>query len=248
MATFKSKEDGARNQVPLHRFQERVGAFRAVIHMIANRAELEPRILGTLQASLHKVVSLFLSFGQTNPALIFGDDQEEGINRMISDAEAYEDNQGMEGIPDDSPSKLSQSQELMLTGEKTVEHERARQDNVRKRKQRRVRKLLASLNGLSADLFATISVAERQIAVLQDLHSVFATSYRTKTRGSGKGYPSRRNPFYQNVAPIPILSENPEQIWPDTLDTIDEVVQERKSFIQKVKELVENMDVRRKIV
>lgn len=48
--------------------------------------------------------------------------------------------------------------------------------------------------------------------------------------------------------PIPILSENPEQIWPKTLDTVDEVVRERKSFIKRVRELVENMEVRRKIV
>ena len=59
MATFRSKEDSARDQVPLHRFQERVGAFRAMIHMIANRTELELRILGKLQTSLHKLVSLF---------------------------------------------------------------------------------------------------------------------------------------------------------------------------------------------
>ena len=36
--------------------------------------------------------------------------------------------------------------------------------------------------------------------------------------------------------------------YPRCLDTIDEVVPERKSFIKKVKELVENMDIRRKIV
>jgi len=49
---------------------------------------------------------------------------------VISDAEVYQDNQGME------------------------------------RKQERVRDLLAALNKLSADLFAAISVVERQIAVL----------------------------------------------------------------------------------
>ena len=59
MATFRSKEDNARDQVPLHRFQERIGAFRATIHMIANRTDLELRILGKLQTSLHKLVSLF---------------------------------------------------------------------------------------------------------------------------------------------------------------------------------------------
>ena len=126
------------------------------------------------------------------------------------------------------------------------EAEQVRQNNIRERKQRKVRGLLASLNSFSAALFAAISVAERQIAILQDIHSVFLTSYRTKTRDHQEGY--RRNPFHRNFAPIPILSENPEQIWPNTLDTVDEVVRERKSFIKKLKELVENMDIRRKIV
>ena len=58
MATFRSKEDSARDQVPLRRLQERVGAFRALVHMIANRTELEVRTLGNLQADLHKLVSL----------------------------------------------------------------------------------------------------------------------------------------------------------------------------------------------
>jgi len=58
MATFRSKEDGAKNQAPLHRFQERIGAFRAMIHMIANRMELELRTLGKLQTSLYNLVGL----------------------------------------------------------------------------------------------------------------------------------------------------------------------------------------------
>ena len=115
------------------------------------------------------------------------------------------------------------------------------------RKQERVHDVLVTLNRLSADLFATVNVAERQIAVLQDVHSVFLISYRIKTKDYEKGY-LRRNPFYRSATPIPILSENSEQIWPNTLDTIDEVVRERKSFIKKVKGLVENMDIRRKIV
>ncbi|PUU82950.1 hypothetical protein B9Z19DRAFT_1190011 [Tuber borchii] len=190
MAIFRSKEDGTKDQVPLHRFQERVGAFRAMIHMIANRTELELRALRKLQVSLCKL--------------------EEDIDRMISDADLNKDDQAA--------------------------------------KQKRVQDLLVALNRLSADFFAAISVAERQIAVLQDLHSVFLTSYRTKTKDYEKGYPLRRNPFYRNVVPIPILLENPEQIWPNTLDTIDEVVRERESFIKKVGKLVENMDIRRKIL
>ena len=91
-------------------------------------------------------------------------------------------------------------------------------------------------------------MVERQIAVLQDLHNVFATSYRTRAKEYEKGRPLRGNPFHKNVAPIPILSENSEQIWPYALDTIDEVIRERKSFINKVKDLVERMDMRRQIV
>ena len=58
MATFKSKEDSAKDRAPLHRFQERIGAFRALTHMIANLAESELRTLEKLQASLRKLVGL----------------------------------------------------------------------------------------------------------------------------------------------------------------------------------------------
>jgi len=187
-----------------------------------------------------------------NPAVIFEGDQEEDINQMISDAEIYEDDQGMKRIPDDEPLHLELPPGVNLTEEEIskweVDYHRARQDEIQKRKQKRVRDLLTALNRLSADLFAAISVAERQIAVLQDLHSVFLTSYLTRTKDYEEQRLPRRNPFHKNVAPIPILSENFEQIWPNTLDTIDEVVRERKSFIKKVEKLVENMDIRRKIV
>ena len=59
MATFRSKEDSARDQVPLHRFQERVSTFRAMIHMIANRTESELWALRKLQGTLCKLVSPF---------------------------------------------------------------------------------------------------------------------------------------------------------------------------------------------
>ena len=121
-------------------------------------------------------------------------------------------------------------------------------DRWMKRKQDRIQDLLTSLDVLATSLFAAISVAERQIVVLQDLHSVFSTSYRTKAKDYEKGYPLRRNPFYKNIVPIPILLENPQQIWPNTLETIEEVVRERESFIRKIRGLVENMDIRRKIV
>ena len=64
MATFKSKEDSATGQVPLHRFQERIGAFRAVVHMIANRMDSELWTLRKLQVSLCKLVSLFSPFAK----------------------------------------------------------------------------------------------------------------------------------------------------------------------------------------
>jgi len=72
MATFRSKEDSAKDQVPLHRFQERIGAFRAIIHMIANRGSSELRTLERLQASLHQLVSLFSPLAKINTALIWG--------------------------------------------------------------------------------------------------------------------------------------------------------------------------------
>ena len=197
---------------------------------------------------------------------------------MISDASTYEDNQGIElgddppdpesslqmGITDEARQRLyrdykqaqlhyeqarqDDGQALQDYERAQQDYERSRQERVQKRKQKRVRDLLTSLNRLSAALFAAISVTERQISVLQDIHSVFLTSYRTNAKDEEKGYPFRRSPLHHNIVSIPILSENPEQIWPNTLDTIDHVVLERKSFIQKVKELVENMDIRRKIV
>lgn len=172
---------------------------------------------------------------------------------MISDAEVYENDQGMERIPQDEPQRVKLPTGLNFTEEEEYQlevelYDRARQKNIQKRKQKRVRDLLTVLNGLSANLFAALSVAERQIAVLQDLHSIFFTSYRTKSKDYEKGYPLRRNPFHKNVVTIPILSENPEQMWPNTLETINEVVRERESFIKNIKELVENMDIRRKIV
>ena len=169
----------------------------------------------------------------------------------MSDAKIYEHDQGMKWIPGEEPLD-PESLDPTLTKEErskwAMDHNRARQTKIQKRKQNRVRNLLAALNRLSSSLFATISVAKRQITVLQHLHSVFLTSYRTKAKEYQKGYPLRRNPFHRNVATIPILSENPEQIWPNALDTINEVVRERESFIMEVKELVENMDIRGKIV
>ncbi|PUU82963.1 hypothetical protein B9Z19DRAFT_1040118 [Tuber borchii] len=188
MATFRSKEDSAKDQAPLHGSQERVGAFRAMIQMISNRMDSESWTLGKLQVALCKL--------------------EQDIDQMISD----EDGQEME------------------------------------RKQKRFQNLLTSLNRLSGGLFAAIAVAERQIAVLQDLHGLFLTSCRTKINDYEKGYPLRQNPFYKNIAPIPILSENSEQIWPNTLDTIDEVVREKRCFITRIEALVENMKIKRKFL
>jgi len=116
------------------------------------------------------------------------------------------------------------------------------------RNHRRVQDSITSLNGISASLLSAISVAERQIAILQDLQDLFLASCRTKIKDYEKGYPLRQNPFYRNIAPIPILSENSEKIWPNTLDAIDKVVEGRKCFIEKVKELVGSMENRRKFV
>ena len=58
MATFRSKEDSIKDHVPLHRFQEHIGAFRAMIRMVANRMGSELWILGKLQASFYNLVSL----------------------------------------------------------------------------------------------------------------------------------------------------------------------------------------------
>jgi len=251
MAIFRSKEDSAKNQVPLHRLQERTGAFRTMVHMIANRMDGESWIFEKLQARLCKLVSLFSPLA--NELIInFEDDQEEGIDKMISGARTHEDNQGMEGISDDYPQPVVPSQEMRLTVDEKwqwgEDHELVWQNNVWKRKQRRIQGLFASLNRLSASLLAAISVSERQIAVLQNLRDLFFTSCRTKIKDYEKGYPLRENPFYKNIAPIPILSENCEQIWPNTLNTIDDVVREKKSFIKKAQELVENTDIQRKIV
>ena len=78
MATFRSKEDSAIDQVPLYWLQEPIGAFCAMIHMIANNMDSELWTLGKLQASLCKLVSLF-SLGQKSSALILG-----AIRRRIS--------------------------------------------------------------------------------------------------------------------------------------------------------------------
>ena len=107
---------------------------------------------------------------------------------------------------------------------------------------------LASLNTLSEGLVAAISVAERQIAVLHDLQTVFSTIYRTKATDPEKGYTLRQSPFVKNIALTPILSEDPEQVWPNILGAIDEVVQERKSFIEKIKGLLKSVETRRYIV
>ena len=123
-------------------------------------------------------------------------------------------------------------------------YERPRRSNVPKR---RIRDLLASLNRLSAGLFASIGVADRQITVLRDIYSIFSISYKRKTRDREEIHPLRQKPF-QNIALAPIPLGNPEQIWPDTLDTIDEVVRERKYFIEKIKMLVENMEISKEIV
>ena len=186
-------------------------------------------------------------------ALIFEGNQEEDIDQMISDAKKYENNQGMEPNPDDVPLELQyllksipEEEEELLRKEKV--YEQALQKNVLNRKRERVRDLLTSLNRLSASLFAAISVAERQIAVLQDLYTLFLTRDQTKTKAREGGYPLRHNSSFKDTAPTLTLSENAEQLWPGDLVAIDRVVRERESFIKKIKVLVENMGARRETV
>jgi len=113
---------------------------------------------------------------------------------------------------------------------------------------KKVPDFLASLNTLSEGFFAAISVAERQVVVLQDLHAVFSTSYRANAKARERGSPLGQNPFCKNTALAPTLSACPEQGRSTISDTIGNVVQERKSFIEKIKGLVENVDIRRNIV
>ncbi|PUU82954.1 hypothetical protein B9Z19DRAFT_1190015 [Tuber borchii] len=234
MATFRSKEDSAKDQVPLHYPQKCISAFDAMVHMIANRMYPELYTLGKLQASLCKL--------------------EEDINQMISDAKTYEDNQGMERIPDHEPQlrgfwrRLPSS--LMKKQKSSYPYERARQNRVHKCKQRRVRDLLTSLNSLSAALFAAIAVAERQTVVLLDLRKMLLASCQTEatSKNHEERYPPHRSPSYKRVPGILTPLKYPEQEWRNILGTINEMVQERKSFIQKIKELVENMDIRGEIL
>ena len=59
MATFRSKEDSDKGQIPVHHFQQRISAFGSVVHMISNRTKSELLALEKLQESLRTLVSLF---------------------------------------------------------------------------------------------------------------------------------------------------------------------------------------------
>ncbi|PUU79841.1 hypothetical protein B9Z19DRAFT_1063916 [Tuber borchii] len=228
VAIFRSKEDNSRDQVPLHHFQERIGAFYATVHMIANRMDSE---------------ALIVEYGK-----------EEDIDRVILDEKTSEDNKVMKGTPASELHQLELPLGVALTEKQEPKGDedckRAQQDKVQKRKQRRVRDLLISLNRLSASLFAAISVAERQVAVLQDLHSVLLTGYLPIHKSPEKRYPLRRNRLYKNTSIdlTPVLPEHNDQARVNILDAIDGVAQERECFIKKIKDLVENMGVRRKIL
>ncbi|PWW79095.1 hypothetical protein C7212DRAFT_360616 [Tuber magnatum] len=222
MATFRSKEDKNKDQVPLHHFQERICAFRAMIHMIANRMDLELWTMEKLEASLWI------------------------LDRIISEPNSHGSDQEMNEIPNTLPELPPGITLPPREQSRTKDHDRVQQKNATK-EERGVRDLIF-FNRLLAGLFAAISVAERQIAILQDLHSVFWTSYRTGNKVHEKRYPLRQNAFYKNIALIPAPPENTGEMWPDTLDIIDEVIRERKSVIKRVKGLVENMDIRRKML
>ena len=193
--------------------------------------------------------------------LIFEDNQEEDIDQMISDAKTCKDNQGMELKDDGVPPKMqnllnttpSGGKELLSEEERKLLleddiYEQDRQDYILERKRESVRDLFTSLNRLSAGLFAAISVVEQQIAILQDLYTLFLARDQTKTKAREGGYSLRQNTSFKDIAPTLTLSENPEQLWPGDLVAIDRVVRERKSFIKKIKVLVENMGARRETV
>ena len=184
-----------------------------------------------------------------NLAIIFEGDKEEDIDQMISDAKIHEHNHGMAQISADEPILLQPILRLVRTRKPLgTLYQGSWQNNVLERKRRNVRDLLTSLNRLSASLLAAISVAERQIAILQDLHNLFLTRDQEKNKAHVRGSPLRQTPSFKDVAPTPISSENPEQLCPGDLVAIDQVVRERKSFIKKIKVLVENMGVRRETV
>ncbi|CUS12902.1 unnamed protein product [Tuber aestivum] len=134
MATFRSKEDSANCRVPLHRYQERVGAFRAMIHMIANRTDLELWTLEKLQASLCKL--------------------EKDIDRMILDAKTYENTLGIEMTNADelSPEQLEEANRL--SGR---ERERWREDCERDNLQRRKSETYSHLSTGFRLLFSLLS-------------------------------------------------------------------------------------------
>ena len=180
-----------------------------------------------------------------NLALILGDNQEEDIDQMISGAKIYEDNQGMERIFDDSSHNLVPSLEMSPPKE---DHEQAQQNNFQKRKRKRVQDLLTSLYRLSEGLSAATSVAERQIIVLQDLHSGFLASCEAKTGDCKEGYQFWQGSSRKGITLIPIPLEYPQQIWPNTLDIIADVVLERRRFVEKIQTLVQKMEAGRKSV
>jgi len=124
--------------------------------------------------------------------------------------------------------------------------EKAHREILLRIKQRNIR-TIALFNRLAAILFAAIRTAERQIAVIQDLHTIFLTSF-LKTRDHEQRYPLHQNTFCKDVALIPILLEYSEQAWPNSLQSIDEAIRERKSFIKEIKELVRISDSKGKIV
>ena len=70
MAIFRSKEESVKDQVPLHHLQECIGAYHAMLHMIANRMDAESWTLGKFQASFLTLVSTTPPPGKRSPALI----------------------------------------------------------------------------------------------------------------------------------------------------------------------------------
>ncbi|PWW79097.1 hypothetical protein C7212DRAFT_153698 [Tuber magnatum] len=223
MATFRSKEDSAKDQAPLHLLQARIGAFCATIHMMANRMDSELVTAERLQASLRKL--------------------EEDLDQIISGTGTHERDLETNDTPKDpSVGQAPHRGAISTPGEPRRGGDY--QQNYFQRNQRRA--LLTSLNRHSAALFSVIMVAERQIELLHDLHRVFSTIYPARTQDHG-GNQSPKNRPYQNIFPRPILLESPGEIQSNSLDTIDELIRERILFIKKIKVLVKNIDNRRSI-
>ncbi|CUS12892.1 unnamed protein product [Tuber aestivum] len=221
MVTFRSKEDSAKDEVPLYRFQGRICAFHAMIQMISNHTDSESRVMEKLQSSLWK------------------------LDQIIADEKCYESeqkrNRTLDVGPELPPDLAREEKQRLKEGYKKAQQKSFSKEQGRGQD-------LISFNKLLVGLFAVISVAERQIEILQDIRRVFSATYPTSNKAHQTGHPRPQNALYGNAALIPALPECTKDERPDTLDIIDKIVRERKSVIAHIRRLVGNMDIKRKIL